>query len=296
MKLQSTLSRISLGVGMVLFLATLAEAQATRTWVSGVGDDANPCSRTAPCKTFAGAISKTAAGGYIDVIDPGGFGAVTITKSITIDGGPFMSGVLSTFGSNGININGAGISVKLRNLDLEGASSGNHAINVISAAAVHVENVHIVDWAGNGINFAPGAQALLFVSNSEIRKTGGVVVTNGRAIFDHYKAEANTAAAVRANANAHVTVRNSYLASNSEGVTTAAASAVANIENCIMTGNVFGILGTGGATIRVSNSQILSNTNFGMQNDGTVQIISLGGNSVEGNINNGVFTQTLAKQ
>src|SRR2546422_2828997 len=62
-----------------------AQAQATRTWVSGVGDDVNPCSRTAPCKTFAGAISKTAAGGEIDCLDPGGFGAVTITKSLTID-------------------------------------------------------------------------------------------------------------------------------------------------------------------------------------------------------------------
>src|SRR3569833_3224253 len=62
-----------------------AYAQATRTWVSGTGDDANPCSRTAPCKTFAGAISKTAAGGEINCIDTGGYGAVTITKSITID-------------------------------------------------------------------------------------------------------------------------------------------------------------------------------------------------------------------
>jgi hypothetical protein len=64
----------------------MAQAQATRTWVSGVGDDANPCSRTAPCKTFAGAISKTAPCGEISVLDPGGFGAVTITKSITING------------------------------------------------------------------------------------------------------------------------------------------------------------------------------------------------------------------
>ena len=62
-----------------------AHAQASRTWVSGVGNDANPCSRTAPCKTFAGAISKTAVNGEINCIDPGGFGAVTITKSITID-------------------------------------------------------------------------------------------------------------------------------------------------------------------------------------------------------------------
>src|SRR6195256_5393177 len=84
-----------------------AHAQASRTWVSGVGDDANPCSRTAPCKTFAGAISKTAAGGEIDALDPGGFGAVTITKSITIDGGPGAGGILSA-GFTGIIINTPG--------------------------------------------------------------------------------------------------------------------------------------------------------------------------------------------
>src|SRR3954471_18235051 len=81
-----------------------AQAQATRTWVSGVGDDANPCSRTAPCKTFAGAISKTAAKGEINVLDPGGFGAVTITKAITIDGGDHIAGVLASL-VNGIIVN-----------------------------------------------------------------------------------------------------------------------------------------------------------------------------------------------
>ena len=80
-------TRIAGLLAVIAFGATMLQAQATRTWVSGVGNDANPCSRTAPCKTFAGAISKTAAGGEIDALDPGGFGAVTITKSITIDGG-----------------------------------------------------------------------------------------------------------------------------------------------------------------------------------------------------------------
>src|SRR5688572_33130134 len=78
--------------------------QATRTWVSGVGDDVNPCSRTAPCKTLAGAISKTATGGEISILDPGGFGAVTITKSITIDGGGIIGSILSS-GTNGIVVN-----------------------------------------------------------------------------------------------------------------------------------------------------------------------------------------------
>src|SRR3954447_16968922 len=95
-------------VGAILFAAdhiATADAQATRTWVSGVGDDVNPCSRTAPCKTFAGAISKTAPGGIIDAMDDGGFGALTITKAITVDGGHHLAGMLASGGINAINVN-----------------------------------------------------------------------------------------------------------------------------------------------------------------------------------------------
>src|SRR5512145_1944192 len=108
-----------------------AHAQASRTWVSGVGDDANPCSRTAPCKTFAGAISKTAAGGEISVLDPGGFGAVTITKSITIasEGGSGEGGILSP-GVNGITINaGANDVVTIRGLAIHGGGSPSPGLN-----------------------------------------------------------------------------------------------------------------------------------------------------------------------
>ncbi|HKN41923.1 MAG TPA: hypothetical protein VJV87_03410, partial [Sphingomicrobium sp.] len=106
-------------------MSTAAFAQATRTWVSGVGDDANPCSRTAPCKTFAGAISKTAPGGIINALDPGGFGAVTITKSITIDGGGVANGGILGSGTTGINVNaGATDVVTITNLTLDGANTG----------------------------------------------------------------------------------------------------------------------------------------------------------------------------
>src|SRR6266568_7666789 len=88
---------IFVGFLIPLVYSAPAHAQASRTWVSGVGDDANPCSRTAPCKTFAGAISKTAGGGEINCLDPGGFGAVTITKSLSIicdytEGGVLVQG------------------------------------------------------------------------------------------------------------------------------------------------------------------------------------------------------------
>src|SRR3979490_3055308 len=91
-----------------MIIATLfsvpAHAQATRTWVSGVGNDANPCSRTAPCKTFAGAISKTAVNGEINCLDPGGFGSVTITKSISIDCHEVFAGIVHT-ATFGVTVN-----------------------------------------------------------------------------------------------------------------------------------------------------------------------------------------------
>ena len=115
---------------VALLQAAPAHAQASRTWVSGVGDDANPCSRTAPCKTFAGAISKTALNGEINCLDPGGFGAVTITKSITIDCHEVFASILYS-GTNGINIpfnsfNAADVrkTVRLRNLNFNGVDTG----------------------------------------------------------------------------------------------------------------------------------------------------------------------------
>src|SRR5436305_8947631 len=122
-KFRFTINALAIAIFTFAF-ASLAQAQATRTWVSGVGDDVNPCSRTAPCKTFAGAISKTAAGGEIDCLDPGGFGAVTITKSLLIDCDYTEGGVLGA-GTNGINVNDSTtatpgtIVVYLRGLDIE---------------------------------------------------------------------------------------------------------------------------------------------------------------------------------
>src|SRR5215471_10586502 len=120
-------------LAIVLLGTTLVSAQATRTWVSGVGDDVNPCSRTAPCKTFAGAISKTAQGGEIDALDPGGFGALTITKAITIDGGGGQVASVLVSGTNGIVVQaGASDVVILRNLRINGISgSGNGGFNGI---------------------------------------------------------------------------------------------------------------------------------------------------------------------
>src|SRR5437867_2713283 len=139
-KVRFTLNTLAAAI-FVLTVTSMANAQATRTWVSGVGDDANPCSRTAPCKTFAGAISKTADGGEIDCVDSGGFGAVTITKSITIDGAGVLAGVLAA-SVNGIIINDGTNTkiVRLRNLSINGAGSGLDGIRILTARTVEIES------------------------------------------------------------------------------------------------------------------------------------------------------------
>jgi len=169
------------GIFAAMLITAPASAQATRTWVSGVGDDANPCSRTAPCKTFAGAISKTAGGGEINVLDPGGFGGVTITKSITLRS-TFEAGVLVS-GTNAIVI-AAGVNdtVILEGLDIEGLATGLNGIQVSgNVKSVYVLRCSINRFTQSGINFiSPTANARLIVKDTTIiNNNAGINVQNG---------------------------------------------------------------------------------------------------------------------
>jgi hypothetical protein len=166
------------GAALCLYLpAAPAQAQATRTWVSGVGDDANPCSRTAPCKTFAGAISKTAVGGEIDALDPGGYGAVTITKAITIDGGGGQVASVLVSGTNGIVVAaGANDVVILRNLRVNGIGIGINGIRFLSGLSLTVENCDIFGFTTNGIDLANAANAGVLIINTTINNVGGSAI------------------------------------------------------------------------------------------------------------------------
>ena len=167
---------------LIALISSAAQAQASRTWVSGVGDDVNPCSRTAPCKTFAGAIVKTAVGGEISVLDSGGFGSVIIRKSITIDGTGMLAGILATAGINGITIDMTEAkdpsitAVRLRGLSLNGAGTGTNGINIKTAGSVSVEDCVIDGFKGSGIIVGTGR---LFVRNTTIRNNviAGITVT-----------------------------------------------------------------------------------------------------------------------
>jgi len=178
----SKITRFLATAFLAVGFSTVAHAQATRTWVSGVGDDANPCSRTAPCKTFAGAISKTAPAGEINVLDPGGFGAVTITKSITIRSDHIEAGVLVS-GTNGIVISaGATDRVVLEGLDFEGLGTGLHGVSVLAGKEVYIIRCSIRHFTQNGVNMASSTSAgHAFINDSFIAFNAGGVNVQGTA-------------------------------------------------------------------------------------------------------------------
>jgi hypothetical protein len=199
---------IAFGFLVPLLASAPAHAQATRTWVSGVGDDANPCSRTAPCKTFAGAISKTSAAGEINVLDPGGFGAVTITKAITIRSDYIEAGVLVA-GTNGVVVAaGPTDTVILEGLDFEGLGTGINGVNFTSGAKLYVIRCHIHNFTQNGINVASttsGGHA--FINDSYIFGNAGGVNANGTAniaSITNTQIFSNTNFAVQANGASNI--------------------------------------------------------------------------------------------
>jgi len=304
---------VSLILAVALGLAgSAAWGQATRTWVSGVGDDANPCSRTAPCKTFAGAISKTAAAGEINVLDPGGFGGVTITKSITIDATPTLAGVLVS-GTNAIIIN-AGINdvVTLRNLDITGLNTGLNGIRFLAGKALYVENCRIYGFNGNpgrGIDFAPtsagGSVAQLFVTNSDIKDNltvttgGGIVLTPGpgitaRAVLDNVRIERNNVGFL-ANGGSAVIARNTSSVANRLDGFTASGAATIFLDNCTAAfngGNGMGATGAG-AVVRITNCSTTGNTlgSFASSAGGSIQSFGTNSNDVVGTVNTPIARQ-----
>ncbi len=285
MNTSSRISRFLPAAAAVLVVAAVpatAFGQATRTWVSGVGDDANPCSRTAPCKTFAGAISKTAPGGTIDALDPGGFGALTITKSITIDGTGTLASVLVA-GTNGIVVNAAATDVvTLRGLDIEGingtGNGGLNGVSVVSAKLVHLENDRIYGFTQNGFNFSPsnpGAQAL--IENSSIYDNTGDGVLNS---------------ATGGATNLRVTLRGDSIDENGGGVVAMSdgssnRAAVNSFRTSIADNTNGGIDSEGSNAVQRISADEISGNGTGLLVGGGGTISSFGNNAVGGNVVDG---------
>jgi hypothetical protein len=280
-----------------------ASAQASRTWVSGVGDDANPCSRTAPCKTFAGAISKTAASGEINTLDPGGFGAVTINKSITIDATAGLGGVLAA-GTNGVVVNaGANDVVVLRNLDINGFGTGINGIRIVQARDVHVENGKIFGFTMRGISDERTA-GRLFVSDTVISnntQTGIVAVAPSASTLainlNRVRLERNANAGFALTQGVKATIVDSVAVGNTAyGFYAESAGSEVNLVSCQATGNGVGIRSLLSAVVRISNTTVTGNsTGIGASPGGS--ILSYGNNQIDGNgAGNGPPTGSLGQQ
>ena len=294
-------TRSSLTVGVaalfVVGIASIAHAQATRTWVSGLGDDVNPCSRTAPCKTFAGAISKTAAGGEIDALDPAGYGAVTITKSITIDGNATLAAILAS-GTTGIIINGAGIVVTLRGLSINGAgtSPGIVGVRIISAGKVFIERSVIFGFqqgTGRGVS-DERTSGSFFMTDTIVRNNSqsGVVFlmpaggTGVKGSFHNCRFEGNGNGGLVLSGGAVVTVKDSVATGNTQaGFFADSGPGLAtqlNLQDCVTANNGQGITVGNGSTVRISQTQITNNT-IGLNTSGTGLISSYGTNNITAN-------------
>jgi hypothetical protein len=307
-KFRRTLNVLAVAIFTLTF-ASIAQAQASRTWVSGVGDDVNPCSRTAPCKTFAGAISKTADGGEISVLDPGGFGGVTITKGMTIDGSNgagFGSILAAGAGVNGIVFNdNSGTNSKvcvLRNLSINGATTGNDAIRFIAGKALHVENVDINGFQGDGIeiNTSVAGGSFTFIDDVDIVNTRGAssvgikisAATGTAAVaMDHVRIQ-RAPVGIQANNNTAVTIRNSMVTLGGIGVEmTGNANSI--IENTMLTNNTTGLSAGGTSISRISQVSIILNVN-GIA--GASGVRSSGNNRILNNTNPGTVPTIINPQ
>lgn len=310
--------RVAAAAAFALAAIGPVNAQATRTWVSGVGDDVNPCSRTAPCKTFAGAISKTAAGGEINCLDPGGYGTLTITKSITIDCTGTFGSTLNSGGINGFVINDSlavspgTADVILRGLSINGAGTtpGLNGIRFISGRSLTIQDIFIQNQrnaSGNGISIQPGNVAMRFHAENVtvVNGTGGILLQptgtgSIRATLNNVRVENNTGNGMTIQnltspTGIFVTAENSVFSQNSNGISLNSLNATRPIAMMLANSTVAlnptqGIIASGaGAVIRVGDTSIHAN-GFGVILSGGALINTYGNNRLNGNAPDGTFT------
>jgi hypothetical protein len=301
-------------IAPILFLCCLwatpnvAHAQATRTWVSGVGDDANPCSRTAPCKTFAGAISKTAAAGEINCLDPGGFGAVTITKSLAIICEIGTAGVLVS-GTNGIVVNASPTDiVYLEGLDIEGLTTGLNGVDILTAAKVSIVKSKIRGFTTAGIGIYNSSSGVrVDVIDSVIADNSGEGIQSkpsggagNRVMIDRSRVSNNGGDGIMANGTTttgsiKMSIRDTEAVHNTaDGFVAYSAGATVEIlmDGCGAFDNNRGINASGSGATASFTRCIISANSIGVNEVGVGQAISYGTNSITGNGSTGVFATT----
>jgi hypothetical protein len=292
------------------FCAAASAAQAqSRTWVSGVGDDLNPCSRTAPCKTFAGAFSKTAAGGEINVLDPGAYGTVTITKSISIEADENFAGVLGA-GTNAIIVNAAATDrVVLRGLTIEGATTGLNGIRFLAGGTLEIEDCTINNFSQKGIDIEPSVAGTtnVFIKDTIVRNnvltpaTGGGILLKPaaggtiNAYLENVSMDHNVFG-IQALTGTNVTIRNSSVTNSTNNgffAQSIGGTTRMNLDECMSANNANGIRVDGsGAAVRFSNTTLANNAG-GVNVTASGQAISYQNNRFSANTTDVVNPGTL---
>jgi hypothetical protein len=313
MKKIAFLLAVSGAIFLSVFYTAPAHAQATRTWVSGVGDDVNPCSRTSPCKTFAGAISKTVAGGEINCLDPGGFGALTITKSIIIDCHETFGSVLVS-GSNGSTIDVPSGFVTLRNINFNGllndtsGAPGLIGISITAAQTVFIEDCLVQGFSNHGISDTRSIGGNLFVRNTVVRNniSGGSnaagfnlgAASPNNVVLENVHAVANNFGVLVGNKN-NVVVSRSVVAGNNIAGVMSSGEVLVDFTEVIANGQGLNDSSVAGGVFQIANSDVYFNA---VAIAGTANIGSFGNNRIQQNnsagsaVGHGVASQEFSQE
>src|SRR5215467_14408025 len=287
------------GLFALLGVSNASAQSVQRTFVSGLGSNSNPCSRTAPCRTFTQAISQTVPGGEVVVLDSAGFGAFTITQSVSIIAPPGVYAGVSVFSGTGITVNtGSGAIVTLRGLTINNQGSTGNGISFGNQGTLYVESCVVNGFnnsggfgGASGLIFSPiGSSSALDVKDSTFTGNfNGIQVLGANAAIEHVRLEGNQIG-VLANANSIVAIRNSLASHNTEGlkaISFTTATTELDIESCIASNNINGVAATststGVVTVRVSNSTVTANIAGLVNNGSPAVLLSRTNNTVEGN-------------
>jgi hypothetical protein len=280
-----------------------AQALVGRAWVSGHGADTASCGAVAsPCRTLQYVHDNIiAAGGEIDILDPAGYGPLTIRKSLTVanDGVGVSDLQQAAAGANGITVDaGASDEVNLRGLSLDGDGMAAYGVRFNSGALLTIRDSIIRGFAGAGVRFTPAAAASFTFSNVTLSKNdkGVFVQPQGagaaRGVIDHSSLDNNTNWGVlvqggsAAAATASVTLCDSSASQNKNGVGVGTAGARASLlaRDVTASNNQSAgfLVSAGGAVLRLAHSAATGNR-FGVAIGPGGAVESFGDNNLRGN-------------
>jgi hypothetical protein len=273
-----------------LLLASSAFAQATRTWISGYGDDANPCSRTAPCATLAGTLPKTAVGGEVNVLDTTSLGEATITRSVSIIAAREVVGAMDEPSVTGLTINAPNGIVTLRGLTFEANQSGVSGVRVVDAAVVRLEGCRLNGFTADAVDARVSDGGLVFIDRTTVHGSlgAGLAVSSAGAPVRVVASESSFTGnqyGLLVGPRALLTVHEGVLTGNSAaGVRTVTDGGVAevNVEGAQLTDNGLGVEALDGTVIRLSNANVMGNATSPTHVTGSGLVHSFGNNRIVG--------------